>query len=297
MFLATGALVIAFALPLYHLVRFALREDLYSHIVLIPFVSLYLVWVRRKALPPASAPARPWAVLLLAAGAAVIAGRIGLALAGTALAAEDSLAFTTLSFVLFFAGICCWFIGRQTLRAVLFPLAFLIFMVPLPSAVQDALETFLQHGSAEVAYGIFSLSGMPVLRNGLVFQLPGFSLEVAPQCSGIHSTLALFITSVLAGHLFLRTRWKQATLALAVIPLALLRNGFRIFVVGTLCVRIGPEMIDSYIHRHGGPIFFVLSLIPFVLVLLWLAKSDQRAAPRPVGRSKEAVPNSRTPVR
>ena len=274
---AIGALALAFSLPLYQLVRFSLGNDLYSHIVLIPFVSLYLVWTRRKVLPPPSAPARPWAIPLLALGTALLVWRVGLALAEARLEPANSLVLTTLSFLLFFSGICCWFVGRQTLRAALFPLTFLVFMVPLPVAMQTALETFLQHGSADVAYVIFKLSGMPVYRNGLVFQLPGFNLEVAPQCSGIHSSVALFITSVLAAHLFLRTRWKQATLALVVIPLALLRNGFRVFVIGTLCVRIGPEMIDSYIHRHGGPIFFVLSLIPFVLVLLLLAKSDRPA--------------------
>jgi exosortase C (VPDSG-CTERM-specific) len=150
-------------------------------------------------------------------------------------------------------------------------------MVPFPVALRTALETFLQYGSAAVAYGFFKLSGMAVFRDGLVFQLPGFSLQVAPQCSGIHSSVALFITSLVAGYLFLRTPWKQATLAIAVIPLALLRNGFRVFTIGTLCVRVGPEMIDSYIHRHGGPIFFVLSLVPFFLLLLWLAKSERRA--------------------
>jgi len=64
-----------------------------------------------------------------------------------------------------------------------------------------------------------------------------------------------------------------------VLPIALARNGLRVFVIGELCVRIGPEMIDSYIHHHGGPIFFALSLIPFSLVLLWLVKADRRARP------------------
>ena len=56
-----------------------------------------------------------------------------------------------------------------------------------------------------------------------------------------------------------------------VIPLAILRNGFRIFVIGLLCVHLGPQMIHSLIHRRGGPLFFVLSLIPF-LFLLWLLR-------------------------
>jgi exosortase C (VPDSG-CTERM-specific) len=147
--------------------------------------------------------------------------------------------------------------------------------VPIPGILMDGIETFLQHGSAAVAHALFSLSGAPFARDGLVFQLPGISLTVAPECSGIHSSLILFITSLLAGHLFLRTPWKRTVLALAVVPLALIRNGARIFTIGELCVHIGPEMINSAIHRHGGPWFFLLSLIPFFFLLLLLQKSDR----------------------
>jgi exosortase/archaeosortase family protein len=62
-----------------------------------------------------------------------------------------------------------------------------------------------------------------------------------------------------------------------VLPLALLRNGFRIFVVGELCVNYGPQMIESYVHRHGGPFFFGLSLIPFFLLVIWLSRRERRA--------------------
>ena len=276
--LATAALILCFSVPLYHLVRFALGSDLYSHIVLIPFITAYLVWTKRKTLPPSSTPARSWAVAPLGAGGALLALYGILVLSGTKLEPEDSLALTGLSFVLLFWGICCWFFGKETLRALAFPLGFLIFMAPIPVFFRNWLETILQHGSAAVAYALLSIVGTPVFKQGLVFILPGISLEVAPQCSGIHSTLALFITSVVGAYFFLRRPWTRATLALAVIPLAFLRNGFRVFTIGELCVHIGPHMIDSPIHHRGGPLFFALSLIPFFLLLLWLVRLDRRAA-------------------
>jgi len=120
---------------------------------------------------------------------------------------------------------------------------------------------------------MFQLSGMTVFRDGVNFQLPGMTLEVAPECSGIHSTFVLFITSLLAGQMFLRQPWRRAALCLAVIPLALARNGLRIFTIGELCVHIGPQMIDSPVHHHGGPLFFAASLVPFFALLCFLKKN------------------------
>jgi exosortase C (VPDSG-CTERM-specific) len=276
--LATAALILCFSVPLYHLVRFALGSELFSHIVLIPFISAYLVWTKRKTLPPSSPPARSWMVAPLGAGGALLALYGILVLSGTKLEPDDSVALTALSFVLIFWGICCRFLGKETLRALAFPLGFLIFIVPFPVFFRIWLETILQHGSAAVAYVLLSIVGTPVFKQGLVFVLPGISLQVAPQCSGIHSTLALFITSLVAAYFFLRRPWTRATLALAVIPLAFLRNGFRVFTIGELCVHIGPHMIDSPIHHQGGPLFFALSLIPFFLLLWWLVRLDRRAA-------------------
>ncbi len=182
------------------------------------------------------------------------------------------------AFVLFVIGLGFALLGRNSLRAAAFPLGFLVFLVPFPIPVLDAIETFLQHGSADVAQAIFTLAGTPFLRDDLVFRLPGISIEVAPQCSGIHSTLVLVITSVLAAHLFLRSNTKRTILAVAVVPLALLRNGVRVFTIGQLCVSIGPEMINSAIHRRGGPVFFAASLIPLFLLLWVFARSERKAA-------------------
>ena len=162
------------------------------------------------------------------------------------------------------------------MRAAAFPLAYLIFMVPMPDAMADALETASKYASAEVANVLFHLSGTPFLRAGLIFQLPNITIEVAQECSGIRSSWVLLMTSILAANLFLKTRWRRFALVAFVIPLAILRNGFRILVIGLLCVNVGPQMIHSLIHRRGGPLFFMLSLIPFFLVLWWLRKGDVR---------------------
>ncbi len=102
------------------------------------------------------------------------------------------------------------------------------------------------------------------------------TLKVAKECSGIRSSWVLFISSLLMSHLFLRTRWRRIVLVAFVIPLGILRNGFRILVIGLLCVYVGPYMIDSSIHHRGGPLFFALSLIPLFILLWWLWHQEQR---------------------
>ena len=268
-------LALCFSVPLYQLARFTIGNDLYSYILLVPFISIYLASLKWKSLPPFSEASRKSAAIFFAGGLVMLGGYALACHAAVKLAEDDYLAFMMSAFVLFFAGGCCLFLGRKIVRSLAFPIGFLVFMVPMPMFLLEQTESFLQYGSAFAADTFFSLSGMAFFRDDLVFQLPTISLRVAPECSGIHSTLVLFITSTIASYLFLRSPWKRAVLVLAVIPLALLRNGFRVFVIGELCTHIGPEMIDSPIHHRGGPLFFALSLIPFFLLLIFLRRSER----------------------
>jgi exosortase len=138
----------------------------------------------------------------------------------------------------------------------------------------------LQHASAAAAAAMLRVSGMPVLQDGTYFHLHGFRLDVAPECSGIRSSIVLIIVSLVAGYVFLKSNWRRTALVAAVVPLALLRNGFRIFIISELCVHIGPEMINSPIHRRGGPIFFALSMIPFFFLLMFFRRQELRSAPQ-----------------
>ena len=272
-------LLAAFGQPLLALANYAAHSALHSHILLIPFVSAYLLYIRRDQLPRRYVADLPLGIVLLAGGLGVLLFTYWLNFAGRAPADNYYLVLLTLSFLCCLAAGGFFFFGRDWMRAAAFPLAYLIFMIPMPDAMADALETASKYASAEVANLFFQLGGTPFLRAGLIFQLPNITIEVAQECSGIRSSWVLFITSVLAANLFLKSSWRRLVLVALVIPLAILRNGFRIFVIGLLCVNAGPQMINSVIHRRGGPVFFVLSLIPFLLLLWWLRKGEIRVRP------------------
>ncbi|HEY1788706.1 MAG TPA: archaeosortase/exosortase family protein [Verrucomicrobiae bacterium] len=270
-------LACVFAIPLWKLFQFAAASELYSYILLIPLISLYLLCLKRASLPASSPPARSLGFAFFLIGGALLAAYWLWIRPGPLAGNDYYLTVTTSSFLLFFYGICSLFWGPGFLRAVAFPLGFLMFLVPVPPFVIQEMDSFLQKGSAQVAAGFFMLSGTPFFHDGLTFQLPDIKLAIAPECSGIHSTIVLFITALLSGHIFLRTPWKRAALVLVVVPLGLIRNGFRVFIIGQMCVHWGPQMIDSPVHRKGGPMFFILSLLPLFFMLFLLFKSEKRS--------------------
>lgn len=272
--LALGVVVAGFALPLYRLFTFASDHELFSYIVLIPFVSGYWLWMDRTALRPGAPVRRALAIVPLVMGLALLVSFWSLR--GPALAMPDALALTTLAFIFLLTSVCFFFLSAATLRHAAFPLGFLLFMVPFPGFFHEVVETALQHASASMSSWIFQLIGTPVYLQGTLMQLPGFSMEVAPECSGIRSSIVLLITSVVAGKLFLRSGWSRLLLVVLVAPISILRNGFRIAVIGELCVNVGPHMIDSFIHKRGGPIFFALSLIPMLAAIWVLARRERK---------------------
>ena len=269
-----GLLLLAYGWILYALTQYALAEGLHSHVLLIPFVSWYLIHLDRHRWPTAG-PGSPVAALLLAVpGAALLAFALLHRTGAGALSHNDFLAAATGSFLCFLWAGGFLLLGNLRMGAVAFPAAFLIFMIPLPDAAVNAIEHTLVAATSEVVDFFFLLTGVSFLRDGNLFQIATISLEVAQECSGIRSSWVLFITSLLASYLFLRNPWHRTLIVALVIPLGILRNGFRILVLAQLCIHRGPHMIDSDLHHKGGPIFFALSLIPLFLLLWWFRRME-----------------------
>jgi exosortase C (VPDSG-CTERM-specific) len=267
-------LLAAFGQNFVVLINYAAKSDLHSYILLVPFVSAYLLHLRRDQLPKSYVADFRLAIVSLLTAASILVfaywSHFGRETPG------NHLSLVTLSFLFCLAAGGFFFLGHDWMRSAAFPFAYLIFLVPMPDPMRDALELASKTASAEVANLLFHLSGTPFLREGAVFQLPNITIEVAQECSGIRSSWVLLMTSILAANLFLKISWRRFVLIAFVIPLGILRNGFRILVIGLLCANVGPQMIHSPIHTRGGPVFFVLSLIPFLLVLWWLHRSETR---------------------
>jgi exosortase C (VPDSG-CTERM-specific) len=265
-----------FALPLRDLAAYAARTDLYSHALIVPALSAYLVYLRRRRLTWAYAPS-PWmATLALVAAAVATALWLGADRWQIPLSRNDRLALTTYAFLVWILAEQLLLLGSRTFDSLAFPMLFLFFMVPMPEAVSGAFNAFLQHASAHALHGVLALSRTPMLREGITFHLPGLTLVVAPECSGIRSTYVLIITSLLAGSVFLRGVRARTILCAVSVPIGILRNAVRIATIALLTINADPDIIRGPLHKQGGPPFFVLSLIPLFGVLLLVRRGERQ---------------------
>jgi exosortase C (VPDSG-CTERM-specific) len=275
----TAGLIALFIVPLVDLAAYAASTSLFSHILLVPFITGYLIYLQRQELRPqlnVESPDRVQALVPASAGVITLVSYWWLAARGVELSRNDSLFFLIFAFVWFLLAAAIVAAGWNLVRSIAFPALFLVFMAPLPDAMIHGLEVFFQHASADASAVLFNLTSTPVFREGLLFVLPGLIIEVAEECSGIRSSLVLFLTSLLGGYMLLRRTSSRLIFAASIVPIAIARNALRIFVISMLAVHVDPEIIHGPLHRRGGPIFFAVSLIPFVLLLLALRRFERR---------------------
>jgi len=254
--------------PMVELFRNSSRSDYYSHIPLIPLVSAYLLYHRRTEIFKHSRFEIRRGLPIIGLGLLLYFSGIWRPSEGS----PDTTSLLVFSAVLFILGSFVLFYGSAAFKDAAFPLLFLFLMVPVPSPLMDAFVYFLQAGSSEVTERIFAALGVPYLREGFVFHLPMFSIEIAKVCSGIRSTLALVITTVLAAKFFLPATWQRIALVASLLPVVLIKNGIRISVLTLLALHVDQRILfGGFLHTAGGFLFFVPALV-LMGVVVWILK-------------------------
>jgi exosortase len=280
--LAIGAVVYHF--PISALGSLVFTSETYSHIPLIPVVSLFLLTTQRRTIF-AVVDRRP------VTGCAVCAG--GLLLYGVVSALwresispalrapdvpNDYLTLSMVSVVAWVIGSFITMYGTAAFRKARFALWFLLFAIPIPTFLLNSMVTSLKYASAQAADIVFGLTGAPYHRVGQVFEFPNVSVQVAEQCSGIRSSLSLFILSIITGFLFLRTFSRRVILALAIFPITVFKNAFRIATVTLLANYLDTRFLTNHwIHQSGGIPFFAVALMMFIPLVWLLRKSEGRS--------------------
>jgi exosortase len=228
------------------------REDAnYSHGFLVPLFCAFLVFQRRATIRAMV----PRGSLL---GLAVVLAGIGELLLGE-LAAENFLQRSSL--IVIVAGLVLFHLGPEIFRAVLFPLAFLLFMVPLPAILLYAVTFPLQSLAAQQAAWILDLAGVPVLLDGNIIHLSQISLGVTEACSGIRSLISLVAGAVAWAYVALPRGWSMIVLAAAAVPITILANTARVVATGLIGQWFGIEYASGFFHTFSGWVVYVFALL------------------------------------
>ena len=256
--------------PLVELVNLSLHDDRYSHILLVPFISAFLIWLSRKRIFSEPRTGLTLGIPLVVAGIGLVSTFGWLPVSPNP---DIKFSASIIGAVLILTGAFVVFYGHGALFAGLFPFLFLLLMIPIPASTMDRAVVALQKGSAGISYALFKLAGVPVFRDGLRFSLPGVNIEVAEECSGIRSSLSLFVSSILAGYVMLGSRWSRLWLTLLSIPVVIFKNAVRIVTISWLGVYVDRGFLFGNLHRYGGLPFSLLAIAILYLVLRLLQKS------------------------
>ena len=271
-----------FAKPLIALVRLSLTNDDASYLILIPFLTAGLVFIERRTIFNNLSFSAGGGIFLFLSVIIVLSVR----LAADKVAPDLRLTGNVLAVLLLWIAGFAFSFGKAAVKSAYFPLLFLFLTVPLPNFLLERVISLLQAGSAEITEVLFNLTGVPVLREGLVFHLARVNIEVARECSGIRSTIALFILALPVVHYGLHSLWRKLFFLACAFSMMILKNGIRIATLTLLAMYVDPDFLTGKLHHQGGIVFFLLGLLLLLPVLLLLQRGESSAL---AGRKESAA--------
>jgi exosortase len=243
----------------------------YGHGFFVPPFSCYILWRERERWTKSEIKPSNF-------GFVVMLGAVGLLLLGS-FGAE--LFISRFSLLALLAGIILFLAGWNTIRAVSFPLSYLIWMIPIPAIIFNQITFPLQLVASRLATAGLELVQVPVLRDGNVLVMSNYSLEVVEACSGIRSLMTLIALAAAYGYLAEPRRWVRYVLAPLMIPIAILTNAIRILGAGMLAHRYGPAAAEGFLHGFSGWFIFMSALV-LMFVCHWtlrnIAKTQKEAS-------------------
>jgi exosortase len=239
-------------------------DDNYSHGFLIVPIALFFVWERRNRLKEAVRQPSSWGlVIVLGSMAMLLAGILG-----------SELFLARLSILGTIAGAVLFIYGWNHLKILLFPIAFLLLMIPIPAIIFNQIAFPLQLLASRFGEMALLACQIPVLREGNVIQLANTSLEVAEACSGIRSLVSLLTLGIVYGYFTDSRIWVRTLLMIGTVPIAIAANGIRVAGTGIAAHYYGAEAAQGFFHSFSGWIIFIAAFIMmFILyrLIVWTA--------------------------
>jgi exosortase len=232
------------------------KDDNYSHGFIVPLISGWFLYSRREELKKALV--EPWGPGLLV----IIFGLIQLTVAwlGTEYFTMRS------SLVVLLAGMTLYLFGKGVFRIALLPLAYLLFMVPIPYIIYDALAFPLKLFITRVSVWFLKTVGIVVWREGNILMFPEVTFEVADACSGTRSLMSLLALGVAYAVISQTSNLKRWIIVFATVPIAIFTNALRVIVTGILAQWWGAKAAEGFFHEFAGLVVFALAMVLLVLL-------------------------------
>lgn len=252
--LLAAAIAVAYGHTLTQLARQWATDGDYSHGFVVVPLAMFFAWRRRERLR--RAPVRPNAAGLVGVLAALVLLVVGQSAADVFL--------PRLSVVLLIASTVLFVYGVAYARILALPLAFLLFMVPLPAIVFNEIAFPLQQVASMVGETALRAANVPVLREGNILELASVRLEVAEACSGIRSLMTLLTFAVVLGEMGGPSRKRMVLLVAATFPVAIVANAVRVAATGFAAQFWGAAVVEGVLHAAAGSIIFVVAVAALV---------------------------------
>ena len=245
-------------------IEWGINDD-YSHGYFIPFLSLYFIYrICDKLKDITIKPCNAGLLVVLAGLGQLIVGKIG---------SEFFLQRTSFIIVLF--GLVLFFLGWQYLKNLFLPLAYLIFMIPLPAIIWNKIAFPMQLFSSYLTEQVVSGLGIPIYREGNVMHLAQTTLEVVAACSGLRSLVTMFALSGALALLSTLPPWKRTILFFSAAPIAIFANIVRLTATALMATKIGADAAQGFLHEFSGMAVFILGMGLLVTVNWFLGKTER----------------------
>jgi len=216
-------------------------------------VVCWLIWQGRADLVQEGDKPRPWL-----GGSCLVFGLLIYILGRS----QDIILFEVGSLIPVIGGVLLTMQGWRVLWHFKFPLFFILFMLPLPGVVVDALTGPLKHQVSAIAESALYIAGYPIARTGVVLSVGPYQLLVADACAGLHSLISMSAMGLL--YIFLmghKSVVRNVILVACLLPIAFAANVVRVIVLVLVTFHLGDEAGQGFIHDFSGIFLFVVGLL------------------------------------